>query len=278
MKILNRKTTTWVWVIIIASLVACGGVWYWYSRNAEKKTQGHILLPKFVINMDKDKERYATFQKSCASSDFPSEFTRFSAVVGKDVPNPQALVTAKAWKEIETIEKNGNKTHHYQLTRGGLGCFLSHLKVMQQFVDDDGGAGDMALIMEDDNNFLPDSYRRMQTSIQQVPADWDVLLGVYYRAEGTDVVGNCRDVTGFWGTGGYLVTKSGAEKLIREVKERKMDAQIDAFLSRMAQQDRIQIYAAKDQWFRVEDQGSTIQTHLKEIPGQDPFEFDGFRV
>lgn len=273
---ISRKTTAWVWVIIIASLVACGGVWYWYSRNAEKKTQkvpGNGI-PTFVINMDKDKERYATFQKSCASSDFPSEFTRFPAVVGKDVTNPQALVTAKAWKEIETIEKNGNKTHHYQLTHGGLGCFLSHLQVMLQFVDDDG---DMALIMEDDNNFLPDSYRRMQTSIQQVPADWDVLLGVYYRAEGTDD-GNFRDVTGFWGCGGYLVTKKGAEKLIREVKERKMDAQIDAFLSRMAQQYRIQIYAAKDQWFRVEDQGSNIQTHLKEIPGQDPFEFDGFRV
>jgi thiamine phosphate synthase YjbQ (UPF0047 family) len=83
---------------------------------------------------------------------------------------------------------------------------------------------------------------------------------------------------GFWGLGGYLISHQGAQKLIQEVQDRNMDGQIDAFLSRMAQQDKIRIYAAQHQWFHHEANDSNIQTHLVQPEGKDPFEFDGYKV
>ena len=232
----------------------------------------------FVINMDKDTERYQLFQDSHSTSDFADAIfmTRFSATVGKDVSAPETLLTEKAWEELRAVEERGHRTHHYQLSRGGIGCFLSHLKVLEKLVDD---PHDHAyLIMEDDNHFFPNSYELMKRAVQQAPRDWDILCGICHRSEGNDVSPHFQKVTGFWGLGGYIITRDGARKLINEVKRKKMDGQIDAFLSRMAQENKICIYAAKEPWFHHEANDSNIQTHLVEIEGQDPFVFDGYCV
>jgi len=230
----------------------------------------------FVINMDKDTERYQSFQKSHSTSNFDIYMTRVSGTVGKDVITPETHLTEKAWEELLAIEERGHRTHHYQLSRGGIGCFLSHLKLMQRLVDD---PDDHAyLIMEDDNHFFPNSGELMKRAVQQAPRDWDILCGICHRVEGNDMSTHFQKVTGFWGLGGYIISRDGAIKLIKEVKSKKMDGQIDAFLSRMAQQNKICIYAAKKPWFHHEANDSNIQTHLVEIEGQDPFVFDGYRV
>jgi GR25 family glycosyltransferase involved in LPS biosynthesis len=229
----------------------------------------------FVINLDKDGERFQQFQDSHAASDMMF-ITRFSGTVGKDLESPETLLTEKAWEEVLAIEQRGHRTHHYQLSRGGIGCFTSHLKLMQRLVDDPEEKA--YLIMEDDNHFFPNSFKLMKQAIQQAPKDWNILCGICHRVVGHDVSPDFQKVDGFWGLGGYVINREGALKVIKEVKQRKMDGQIDAFLSRMAQQDRIRIYAAKEPWFHHEANDSNIQTQLVEIEGQDPFVFDGYRV
>ena len=134
--------------------------------------------------------------------------------------------------------------------------------------------------MEDDNYFFPNSFHLMKRAIQQAPRDWDILCGICHRADGYDVSADFKKITGFWGLGGYVINRKGALKIIKEVENRKMDGQIDAFLSRMSQQNRIHIYIVKEPWFHhaVHSSDSNIQTHLVEVEGQDPFVFDGYRV
>lgn len=260
------------WVLIVMLMIAVFLVWLHSTREG----LDDWTPPRgFVINMDKDTERYKLFQKSHSDSDF-IYLTRFSGMVGKDIVAPETLLTETAWKELLAMEKRGHRTHHYQLSRGGIGCFLSHLKLMQRLVDDlDDNA---YLIMEDDNHFFPHSGELMKRAVQQAPRDWDILCGICHRVEGNDVSPHFEKVTGFWGLGGYVISRDGAIKLIKEVKNKKIDGQIDAFLSRMAQQNKICIYAAKKPWFHHEATDSNIQTHLVEIDGLDPYVFDGFRV
>ena len=84
----------------------------------------------FIINMDKDKERYAKIIRYCEKSDFSNErIVRFPAIVGKSVP-PEKWLSSDALTDLRLIEKNGYKTHHHSLTRGAIGCFLSHYYVL----------------------------------------------------------------------------------------------------------------------------------------------------
>jgi hypothetical protein len=130
--------------------------------------------------------------------------------------------------------------------------------------------------MEDDNHFSATSMSKMKAAI--LPPGWHIICGVYWRADGDDNFADFIKVTGFWGLGGYLINKDGANRILKEVQERKIDGQIDAYLSRMAQQDKLAIYAAKTQWFECLRNESNIQTEVRPLPGEDPFVFDGYRV
>ena len=81
----------------------------------------------YAINLDKDKDRYSKLMKYYTNSDLADhhKLNRFSAIYGKDV-DPEMWLTPEAMKEMRLIEKNGYRTHHHSITRGGLGCFLSH--------------------------------------------------------------------------------------------------------------------------------------------------------
>jgi GR25 family glycosyltransferase involved in LPS biosynthesis len=231
----------------------------------------------YVINLDKDTERYDAYMARWNASDMADSIpvARFPGIVGRDVSEPEKLLTPKAWDELLAVEKKGSRTHHYQLSRGGIGCFISHLAVMKRLTESSSAA---YLIMEDDNHCFPVSKALMTASLKEAPSDWDIICGVVHRADGTDVGPRFREVTGFWGLGGYLVTRNGAQKILDEVQARKMDGQIDAFLSRMAQQGKIKIYSVKEPWFENTSIDSNIQYILDPSPGQDPFMFDGYLV
>lgn len=233
----------------------------------------------YVINLDKDTERYDGYMARWNASDMADSIpvARFPGVV---VSEPEKWLTPKALNEFLAVEKNGSRTHHYQLSRGGIGCFISHLAVMKRLTESSSSSSSAVyLIMEDDNHCLPISKALMTASLQEAPSDWDIICGVVHRADGTDVGPHFRKVTGFWGLGGYLITRNGAQKILDEVQARKMDGQIDAFLSRMAQQGKIKIYSVNEPWFKNSaSTDSNIQYRLNPSPGQDPFMFDGYMV
>jgi GR25 family glycosyltransferase involved in LPS biosynthesis len=248
------------------------------ARNAIEGFGEKEVGQCYVINLDKDTERYDGYMDSWNASDMADSIpiARFPGIVGRDVSEPEKLLTPKAWDELMAVEKTGTRTHHYQLSRGGIGCFISHLALMKRLIDDD--ESDCYLIMEDDNHCLPTSKALMTASLQQAPSDWDIICGVVHRAEGTDVDSKFRHVTGFWGLGGYLIRRHGAQKILDEVAVKKMDGQIDAFMSRMAQQGKLKIYAVQDPWFVNTSLDTNIQLNLEPLPGQDPYEFDGYKV
>ena len=112
------------------------------------------------------------------------------------------------------------------------------------------------------------------------PPDWDFILFGYNRLLYSEIVGdNFARVTGFWGTHGMLMNKKGAKALVDEVDQNKIDGQIDAYMSRMAQQGKLVIYAYRHPIFNTYiDLVSDIQMPIKPKKDIDPFNFRGYTV
>ena len=161
----------------------------------------------FVINLDRRPDRLAHMSKLFADLDL--QFDRISAVDGAKL-----------------------NTHEY-VRPGEIGCFLSHRICWKRIVDENLSA---AAILEDDLHIVPGAPSILGTS-DWVPAGVDAIkietmlrptkldkapisrVGErkLYRLRGSHV-----------GTGGYVLTRQGAERLLRESET--FDLPVDQFL------------------------------------------------
>jgi GR25 family glycosyltransferase involved in LPS biosynthesis len=116
------------------------------------------MLKGYVINMDKDTERMETFKKNW--SDIKTvEIERFPAIVGKNI------------RSSDKVSKYCQK----YCSNGMIGCFASHLAVMELVVNNNL---DQCLILEDDSYPVKNFDKRLTNIIQDnsIPKDFDMLL------------------------------------------------------------------------------------------------------
>ena len=226
-----------------------------------------VVTKAVLINLDSNRDRLVTTMQQYQSSDLVQvPLERFRAVVGREL-DPRLYLTPKALVELEEVETSGYRTKHHQLTRGGIGCFLSHLKVLSQMTP-----GDVYLVLEDDISINPSSYMVIRQTLQNAPRDWDFLLLGYNSYVGQSVDKTFMEVRSFWGTPGYLVTYEAAQKFIKEVGSR-FDCQIDTLMSWMAASDMLNIYALKVPIIRPTwEFGTNIQNEVR-VEGVDAFRY-----
>ncbi len=215
-------------------------------------------LTSWVINLDKNKQRWKNVEKSYKQSDMVSiPLKRFSAVVGTKL-KPEVYLSKEALEELETNEKQGYRTRHYQLSRGGIGCFLSHYELYQKLSNSEQ---DMLLVFEDDIAFPKNAQELLSEAVNNAPPDWDILLFGFSRLHGYKENDKYIKPLGFWGTASYAIKKGGALKFLKECDIHKMDAQIDAYLSYLCQKGKLNIYATNERIIPTTDEGSDIQFH-----------------
>jgi glycosyl transferase, family 25 len=99
------------------------------------------MPPIYVINLDRDVERMASLAGSLRGLNLT--YIRVSAVLGKEVPNWEQLVDAKLY---------GARNRLPMPRPGEVGCYLSHLKAMEEFLRTDAP---WCVILEDDVEVLP---------------------------------------------------------------------------------------------------------------------------
>ena len=118
-------------------------------------------LHTWVINLDRAPERLARIGARLDALGVP--WTRFPAVEGK-------LLTAA--DQAQLLDRSGfERCHGMTPTLGELGCYVSHVRVMQAFLD---SAHDFALILEDDvqpGPGLPEVLRQLS----EAHACWDMV-------------------------------------------------------------------------------------------------------
>ncbi len=205
------------------------------------------------INLDKNADRWSNVLASYEASDLPKRavaLQRFPAYVGAAIPVGFELVSEAAWDDVRLLESKGVRTHHHQLTRGAIGCFLSHWAVYMQLARDK--KADAYVVLEDDAVLHAEIGERLARF--DVPEDWDLLLlGTIRLNRGAKVSHEIVRVKSFWGTHGYVVNKRAARKLSEAFGEDKIDAQIDARISYMIQRGGLNVYATKEQLVLVSE-------------------------
>lgn len=112
----------------------------------------------YLINLPKHAERYRTVKAQLESAGM--RYERIGAVDGK------ALSTTEMKANVTALAR-------VLLTRGMIGCFLSHRKCWQHCLEEADGP---VLVFEDDVVLADNFQADLAAAMAELPADWDVLL------------------------------------------------------------------------------------------------------
>lgn len=99
------------------------------------------MPPIYVINLDREVERMGLLARNLQANGL--SFIRVSAVLGKELPDWERLVDARLY---------ASRNRLVMPRPGEVGCFLSHLKAMEEFLLTDAA---WCVILEDDVEILP---------------------------------------------------------------------------------------------------------------------------
>lgn len=223
----------------------------------------------YLINMKKSKDRLKRFLNAYKKSDMRhAKYTWIEGVIGKDL-DLKKLTSPKSYQKIIEAEKNGYRKHHYELTRGAVGCYISHMNIYREM---NNRESDIALIFEDDVKIIrPNLMEEINNILPTIPSDWDILLlgcvcfvcgkfATYY------------DVNKYFLMHGYLLRKSSAKKILDLIEDDPIEQQIDAKFSDLAERGLLKIYCLRDKLAAQWDMGTNIQLPVKNIQGVNPFD------
>jgi glycosyl transferase family 25 len=175
----------------------------------------------YVINLDRDTERMASIHGNLTLLGLGYE--RVPAVMGKDVPGWEKLVDlpAYAWRNRNDVPRAGE-----------VGCYLSHLKVLETFLRTDAP---WCVILEDDVEVLPACPDVLRSLAEK--DDWDLVKlfnfhsGMPVRkralAGGHHLVAHLTRTTS---SAAYVVNRRAAETLLKSM--RPITEQVDHALDR----------------------------------------------
>ena len=202
------------------------------------------LFKIFVINLDRREDRWKKFNENIHEprANFDLPIHRFSAVDGNKLKsNPQLCRIF-----------DGND---YNMKTGMVGCAMSHIKLYTDLINSDS---DFYVILEDDIECTPNFKDKLIHTLKTAPSNWDMIyLGhhlfpelkkpEYYDKEATPVLElwskekSLKQSMG--GTGGYAITRHGAQRLLDFINTIGMVNCIDTMQQNSA--DTLNIYYTK---------------------------------
>ena len=223
----------------------------------------------FIINMERNPDRLHRFKMQFNRSDLQKyDLTRIDAIDGKTIDITQH-VSSEAYRDILTSEKNGYRMRHYELTRGAVGCYLSHIKAYEEALK---CGKPYALIFEDDVRFLTnDIQKELNEQLLQVPQDWDMLLLGYVCF----VCGKFDahyEANRFILLHAYVVKAQSLPKIIGLLKGNPIKQQLDAEFSDLAEHGDLKIYCLRKKLAMQFNMGTNIQMPIMETQEVNPYE------
>ncbi len=187
-------------------------------------------IPTFVINLKRSSERRKYIENHLKSKNIQYEL--IEAVDGKKFTQKQIEAVTNE-EGINTIQRynqgynpSNDKKKTIALTRGTLGCALSHIQIFKRIVNQ---SLPYALILEDDA-LIEDGFDN--DFLDSLPQSWDVLLLGYrinnnlppepapcsfWRRYKKDnfVIAKPAIKLLLYGTHGYIVSQQGANRLLK---------------------------------------------------------------
>jgi glycosyl transferase family 25 len=125
-----------------------------------------MLIDKvYLINLDESKERLKISDRELKKiGGIFADYTRISGINGNKLPDDyvKSITTPYSYYYL----KNGRDTHYQMDTLGAIGCYLSHMKVWKDMIDNNY---QNVIIFED--NFLLDNINKLINGLENLPSD-----------------------------------------------------------------------------------------------------------
>lgn len=180
--------------------------------NCEHRNDGKIFEKIFYINLDRRTDRDENVKR--IARDLKLNVERISAVDGAKLDLdtiPNNIITRKG---IDDAKNKWNKLF-VPLTRGGIGCALSHRNVWKKIIDENICN---ALILEDDIRCDKDFDKKLHFYEISWPNDYDIIFLGYHSSTIKYINNKVNDIfvksDSIYGLFGYVVSNEGAKKLL----------------------------------------------------------------
>lgn len=205
------------------------------------KTYNELDFNIYLINLKRRPDRYKKFMEYYTSSDLKNhQLIRFNAIDGSLLNVNNVPLTDLARNELKQLDNSGFRTKHYQLTKGAIGCYLSHVKLWENILKTNT---EYALIFEDDAKIPSRIYKIIKTEIRNVPKDWDIILLGYMCTECIEFR-KYYSVNRFMLTHCYLIKRTAIIKIMETNTLFPISQQIDSHMSELS--SILNIYALND--------------------------------
>jgi len=165
-------------------------------------------LPIWVLNLERSIERRTFMEEQLSRLNL--EYEIIAAVDGLKLTSDELSRYSK---------KDAMRCSESELNPGQIGCVLSHARMWQRIVDENLTR---VLILEDDA-LIGEMLLRILDNLAKLPPDWEYINFVtdVGKIPFGDPVCDIHRVCNFAyypnGTVAYLINKSGAQKLLKEV-------------------------------------------------------------
>lgn len=173
-------------------------------------------------------------------------------------------------KQMKRSELTKTRRQHYELTPGAIGCFLSHIKCWNKFLDLDPLDKEFVFILEDDTMPAISFDKTFTHIVEDFPPKCDILLCDFLA------FGNIEDETyngleyrrlhppsGFYLLNAYFITAGGIKKIFEDLHKRnnKFYKQLDSHLTDLINDGTIQVLTLeKQECFQIGISPTSIQT------------------
>lgn len=199
----------------------------------------------FYINIDKDGSRDKRFQSNIQKM-VKYNIERFEGTNVSKMKKQEFLpfFTNKAKADVV----RGYKVRDEDLSFGGMGCALSHIRLWKKLIKDT--TSDFFIIFEDDlvvtDKFVDtmiDTYNKIQYSLDP---NIDLLTVAHTNRRPEDKI--VTSIPGvykrdhFWGLFAYIINRKAAEKILRNIFPLK--EQIDSYISYQIHCKNLKIYSS----------------------------------
>ena len=192
--------------------------------------------PAWVITLARTPGRLKRFQRSSSAYEEFPRLKEFSATDGRtlDVVRDQRI---SARSRVRSRDSADRRSHSDLQSLGMSGLYISHVEVWREFLASGEPVG---LVLEDDAVVERGTAEQIDAALAGAPPPeaWDVWLVGALAIRSTRAApppgfgAGWLDVTDWWGTQAYVLTRRGAAALLAHAYP--ADAQIDAYMAQMA--------------------------------------------
>ena len=248
---LNIKNVIYCLVIVILIITIL------VFLKSTMKTNKNIYDRIYLINLKRRPDRLNNFLKHYKESDMKNlNVIKFDAIDGSDLDVSKCPLSELARAELQQLESTGFRTKHYQLTKGAIGCYLSHVKIWENILKNES---QIALIFEDDAQVPKDLNKRIHAEMKNIPNDWDIVL-FGYICKKCMKYDNYNEVERFMLTHCYIIKKSSIAKIMNTNTLFPITQQIDSLMSELS--SLINIYSVKEKLVPQFNSRTDIQAPL----------------